>query len=467
MKPFVDKLSRSGYNLSMSLNVVYYVLIAYGALALIAVICYIPKIVQLFSAFYRPPHKIALEKRRISLVIPARNESKSIVDLFASLEKQSYDGGFYSVNVIVDSEDDPTIGIARAAGANVFVVPEQHCKGDALDGYFKQLAKEEFDSFDAFVIIDADAVLTPDYIEELNNALEYDCQIFLSRKYVKNYLGDRKARTIFTNCSVLTYPQLDDLANNYRTKHKIPMNMCGQGMMIRRDVIEEIGGWPYRTLTEDYELRMDCFLKGFTSMYYPYAIIYTEEVLRHSDSYKRRLRWVTGFSQCDRMYKKQIREQVRERGSCTEGEREFLYSFFPVITYAVVTVLAWLSGIAFTIYFAVTGQPYWLHSTLLLVFLPLAVLYIILFLYCLLCMIAYRDAFSPISLHEKLGMLLYAPIYCMEYFPIFVQSRRRARKGMEWAPTVRVIYKDGVAERAVKVEKSVDASEAGVEINGK
>lgn len=419
---------------------IHYILIVYGALAALSIVLYLPKLAQFFCTFYRPPHRIAKEKRRISLVIPAREESKVIGDLFASIEKQTYDKQYFDVNVIVQSENDPTVAMAEKLGARVCVVPEQTCKGEALDGYFRQLDRETFGTYAAFVIIDADAVLFPDYVEELNNALEFDSQIFLSRKYIKNYLGDRKKRTLFSNCSVLTYPQLDDLCNNYRSLHDIPMNMCGQGMMVRREVIEEIGGWPYRTLTEDYELRMDCFLKGFTSMYYPYAGIYTEEVLTHRQSYERRMRWVTGFSQCDRKYKKRIRERVKERGSMTEGEFEYFYSLVPVILFIVVTVVTAFVGMGLTVYYAIHHVGFWRPALLYLTVFPLGVMYLILVLYALLCMLAYHDVFRSISVWERLATLLFAPLFCLEYFPIFIQSRIYSRTGMEWKPTEHIVY---------------------------
>lgn len=440
-------------------KVIRSILIAYGFFAALSVILYIPKLVQLLYAFKKPQYKKAKEKRRIALVIPARNESKVIGDLFDSILKQTYDRDFFDVNVIVKDESDPTAEMAKKIGANVFVVKEQTCKGAALDGYFKRLSEEQFNGYEAFVIVDADAVLAPDYVEELNNALEHDYQIYLTRKFIKNYLGDKKARTVFSNCSALTYPMLDDLANNYRTKHGIPMNMCGQGMMIRREVIKEIDGWPYRTLTEDYELRMDCFLKGFTSMYYPYAVIYTEEVLHHRDSYHRRLRWVTGFSQCDRMYKKRIKQQAKARGSYSLGEFEYFFSLYPLILFIVTTILTMCGGGGLAIYYATHGSNLWFKSLMVLGVFPFATMYVLLFLYCLLAMLAYHDVFRPLSFWEKLATLLLAPLFMLEYFPIFIQSRVYARTNLEWEQTERVEYAQGSAAARAERERQRDLQE--------
>ena len=413
-------------------------LIIYGALAVLSLIVYIPKIRQFFYMKTRIEHRIAKENRKLSLIIPARDESGVIGDLLGSVSKQTYPKEFYDITVIVKSADDPTVEIAERYGANTLVVPEQKCKGDALDGYFKSLNKGELESYAAFVIVDADALLTPDYLEEMNNALEYDYQIFLSRKFIKNFLGDRWQRPVHSKCSALTYAQVDDLANIYRTRRGIPMNMCGQGMMLRLDVVEILGGWPYRTLTEDYELRMDCFLKGFTSMYYPYAVIYTEEPVNRKDNYERRVRWLTGFSQCDRKYKKEIKKKAKAYGATTEGEREYFYSLIPLILFLVTTAAAMLTGIVLAIYYAISGSPLWINSLLLLTLMPFGITYLLLLTYSALCITAMSDAFKDIPLGEKTATVLFAPFYLLEYFPIFILSRIKARTEQAWLPIQRI-----------------------------
>lgn len=424
--------------------------IAYAAIAVLCILTYIPKLRQLFWYKKRIPHKIASKRRKISVVIPARDESGIITDLLNSIAVQDYARDCFDVNVIVNDANDPTVEIAKSFGANVFVVTEQTCKGEALDGYFKQIGADKIGEYASFVIVDADAVLPPDYLTELNNALEYDTQIVLTRKHIKNFLGERKDRTIYSNCSALTYAQLDDLGNIYRTEKGIPMNMCGQGMMVRSDVIKELGGWPYRTLTEDYEMRMDCYLKGFTSMYYPYAIIYTEEPLTHKENYMRRLRWVTGFSQCDKMYKKRIKAQAKERGKATEGEIEYFYSLAPIIAFIVLTIVTILCGTALTVYNAISGAASWLYSLLLNVVLPLGVMYLFLVIYAIMCITAMSDAFATIPFAVKLATVLYAPLNMLEYFPIFIHSKINARRGWDWKPTRHIRYKGGVRTKSKK-----------------
>ena len=105
------------------MSVIWLILILYGALSVLFAILYIPKLMQTLWAFYRIPKKPVTKKRRISVVIPARGESRVIGDLLHSLAVQDYDRALFAVNIIVKDTDDPTVDIATKAGARVFVVP--------------------------------------------------------------------------------------------------------------------------------------------------------------------------------------------------------------------------------------------------------------------------------------------------------------------------------------------------------
>ena len=435
-------------------------LIAYIVVAAIAFAAYTPRLVGFFYAFRKPPYKKAAQKRKIGIIVPARNESAVIGDLLESIARQDYDGEF-AVSIIVKDPDDPTIALGKKIGAQVYVVPDQTCKGDALDGFFKALPPDEFDSYDAFVIVDADGVLSPSYVRELNNALEWDYDIYLTRKYMKNGLGDRKKRTVFSNNSALTWAMLDDLGNRYRTTKDIPLTMCGQGMMLRRSLIRKLGGWPYRTLTEDYELRLDSVLKGFKSMYWPYAVLYTEEAPGHRDNYNRRVRWLTGYIQCDEKYKSQIKAQARQRGKINRAEYDCLYGVYPLALFAAISVFTVIAGIILSIGYALDGHSrLMLASIFFLIVMPFGILYVLLLLYNILAMAASREAFAVLSRGEKAATLLIAPFYLLEYIPIYIVSfyrlKRKAR--LTWEQSERQHY-DGAASHAGQAEPSERAAD--------
>jgi len=422
-----------------------YIWIAYGGITLLALLLYIPKLIQIFHCDWRPPHKQATKNRRIAVIVPARDESHVIGDLLASVEKQIYDKTCFDVNVIVKDPCDPTVAIAGKAGAKVFVVTQQTCKGEALDGYFQSLTAEQRDGYDAFVIVDADAVLTPDYLSELNNALEQERDIFVTRKFVKNFLGEKKDRSLVCSCAALSYPIIDEMGNLYRTKRGLPVAICGQGLMVRSRVIREIGGWPYRTLTEDYEMTKDSILHDFSSMYYPYAVIYTEEVVRHSDCWKRRLRWVIGYSQCDHRYNGRIRKKFRREKAGFLLRYDTFFSLVPVILFIVATILSSLTGIGLLVYDLSVQNGLWIRALKLAVEPPL-LMYAITLWYCFWLLRSYREAFRTIPKGEIFRTALLAPLVLFEYFPIFIQGQLclLTRKKVGWLKTRRVVYQNGI-----------------------
>lgn len=416
------------------------ILFAYSTCAFLAILLHLPKIFGFRYGFKKAARYSAKEKRRIAVVIPARNESSIIGDLFASLKSQDYDRDCFEAFVIVKENTDPTIKLSQNNGFRVTVIEDQRCKGDALDGFFKLLPEKQFELFDAFVIVDADGVLSPSYLSELNNALECDADIFVTRKLTKNFLGGREMRSLYSNCAALTWPMIDDLGNSYRTEKEMPLNICGQGLMVRRKVIKELGGWPYRSITEDYELKLDSILRGFKSAYYPYAVLYTEEALGHRENYIRRVRWMAGYRQNDVNYKHRIEARAKSRKRLTRGEIEYFFGVVPYFLFIVTTILTILFGIVTAFYYALNNDQMWVDALLLLVAIPISVLYVILYLYTLIALTVSRDTFSAISVGERIAVAFYNPFYILEYLNAYLSGifQLRRNKNIEWKQTERI-----------------------------
>lgn len=429
----------------------------YVLFVLVTLAIYLPRILGFRYAFKKFPHEQKVKsKRRIAILIPARNESAIIRDILDSIKAQDYDKDYFEAFVIVKDYNDPTIGIANEYGANVTVIPSQRSKGEALSGFFSQLSKEKFELFDAFVIADADGVLSTNYLSELNAALEYDADIIVTNKRAKNFLGGRECRSVFSNCSALTYPIVDDFGNAYRTKKGMPLNICGQGLMIRRHVIEEIGGWPYKTMTEDYELKLDSLVRGYTSLYYPYAVIYTEEALSHKENFNRRVRWLVGYKQCDKKYKKSIKNKVREKKRINKGEFEYFFGLAPYFLFLADTALAVVLGLGFTIAYAIKGYSYWFYPLLALTVFPLLFLYLILYLFSVAAILNARAAFKSITKRECFAAALFNPFYLLEYVCVYFASLKSyyGKNSITWKQTERITksYKSKKLSKKEKIE---------------
>ena len=85
---------------------------------------------------------------------------------------------------------------------------------------------------------------------------------------------------------------------------------------MRADLVRKNGGWPYQsTLTEDVELMMDTVLSGYRTFYYQHAIVYMEEATELRVTNKRRLRWMTGVVDSDRLYMPRIDAKLQKGSS--------------------------------------------------------------------------------------------------------------------------------------------------------
>lgn len=411
----------------------------YLLISLFLLILYIPRLWYYVDAFRRHPHLTNDKKNRLAVLVPAKNESKSIQSLFDTLNQQTYDREMFDVHVIVEDPQDPTIAMARkSVNATIHVVFEQTRKGEALDGALKTILKYYPNKYDAFIIVDADNLVHPDFLLEMNNALASGRQIFVGKKYIKNWeTDDKKARSVFSNCTALVYTAVDDLGNSHRNRANIPVSMCGTGMMVRADVIKELGGWPYRTLTEDYEVMMDCFLRGYTSMYYKHAIVYTEEAVEHRVSFKRRMRWLTGYTQCNKKYRKAVVRKTFGEGKIVWKNFDFLYSLWPVFFFAgisiVLTVVGFLAAGAYAIFFS----PLW-WPILRIALSALGIVYGVLVLFTILTLVVDPKAIK-MTFWEIVVVIFFNPIIQAEFIWIFIRIFTTSND-LEWDNVDRIAY---------------------------
>ena len=227
------------------------ILVVYAVVEFLSILIYFPRLRLWFSGL-RPQARLSAEKkRRFAVLIPARNESAAISPLLSSVCAQRYPSELFRVFVIVKDPDDPTLKMVseKLPLARTMVVPAQEKKADALDAAMKAILAVPEETFDAFLVVDADSVLAPDYLLEMNNAAESGADVIIPRKGCKNWLlGGKKHRSLVTNCSAMTYVAIDAMGNKGKCKKGDTLSLCGQGMFLRYEMIRALGGYPFCTL---------------------------------------------------------------------------------------------------------------------------------------------------------------------------------------------------------------------------
>jgi len=176
------------------------------ALGIIFLVCYLYQFFYIAVPFFLKDkaHKPAFP-HRFAVLISARNEENVLPLLLESLNKQTYARENFTVFVVADNCTDETAAVAKENGAVVYerFNKEKVGKGYALEFLYEKIVVDYGDAhFDAYTVFDADNVLDPHYIEEINKTFSDGYEVITSYRNSKNY-GDNwiSAATRFGFCA--------------------------------------------------------------------------------------------------------------------------------------------------------------------------------------------------------------------------------------------------------------------------
>lgn len=265
-------------------------------ISLIFTLCYFYQAVYVFIGLFSKSKKfIAQKNHRYAVIISARNESSVIQNLIDSIHNQTYPSELIDIFVVADNCTDNTAQIAEQSGATVYerFNNELVGKGYALDWLFERInADYGSDKFDAFIVFDADNIVAPTFIEEMNKVYDNGYRIITSYRNSKNY-----GKNWITAGYSLWFLREAKFLNNARMKLGTSCAISGTGFLIDADIIKENNGWIHHLLTEDIEFTTDSIIKGEKIGYCQEAVLYDEQPETFKQSYRQRLRWSKGFYQ--------------------------------------------------------------------------------------------------------------------------------------------------------------------------
>lgn len=229
-----------------------------------------------------------------AVLICARNEEAVIGDLIASLRRQTYDASLLHIFVLADNCTDGTAAAARAAGAAVYERSDRtHVgKGYALRSLMEHLRRDFPAGFDGYFVFDADNILSPDYVEQMDRTFSAGYEIVTGYRNSKNY-GD----SWLSAGSGLWYLRESRYLNHARHLLGTSCAVGGTGFLFSRAVAEDMGPWPYHTLIEDIEFTVDQITAGRRIGFCRAAVLYDEQPVDLRQSWRQRSRWCKGALQ--------------------------------------------------------------------------------------------------------------------------------------------------------------------------
>jgi len=424
----------------------YVLLVVFLSVWVLGIILYTPKFIAWAYGFRKTPKLKNDKKNRIAIVVAACREEKCIGKLFESIETQTYDKDYFDVFLALDSENpkagDPQLDIARETLKTTHFeydldVP-QGGKGKALKRIFAKILKEHPDKYDAYIIIDADNILTPNYIEEMNNAMVTGADVIIGKKLIKNWESkNKKHRTLTANLSALTYTGIDTMGNKYKAHKGYALAICGQGVLLTKKYIDTFGGFPFTSLTEDIEININAILNDMKQFYYEHAQLYSEEPVEHKEFNKRRYRWLKGYFAANKAYHKRLVKKTLGSGKIVKENLNYMYELYPVfimiISLAAAILTYLISAIVLTVYGSTFATTAWIMFAgfVLLIYLMIA------FFNMMLC-IEDPDT-NKMTLGEKLKVIFVGPFYTFEYVVILVKVLNKNYK-VTWEHVERLDY---------------------------
>lgn len=376
----------------------------------------------LFGRYAVGRNEITLVEREkqpeFAVLIPARDESAVIEGLLKSLEEQTVKVKTEDVYVIVEAEDDPTVGICRKHGVGVFVRPKvtlsRARKGFALDEVIREILSKR--RYDLYFIFDADNVLASEFMEGMLESYMAGYEIITGYRNAKNGNANAIAAVL-----CLTFSMINTLVNRDRAKHQANIVFSGTGYCIDGKLVDRWQGWPFRSLTEDYEISLYATLHGLATYYNEAAVFYDEQPTRYTQTVAQRVRWIKGYFSARKKYvplmrgvlsKRRAKNGTRNAGSLAKE----CIGVKPAILAVVGAVLVVLGGV---VMLGRRGEWGW---ALAVVGVAFVLLYIIL---AGVTVHILRQEKLDLARSMKIKIVLFNPLYLVTYVPCALKALLR------------------------------------------
>lgn len=345
----------------------------------------------------------------LAVLIPARDESKVISNLIDSIEKQTFKIDSKDIYIIVENKKDKTVDIAKERNINIIYrknLTNRRRKGYALDDAIKEILRKK-KHYDAYFIFDADNVLDRNYFKEMVKSYKKGYDIGIGYRNTKN--GNS---SIFSACSSLTFSMINTFSNNYKMKHNLTLTVSGTGFYIKGKILEELGGYPFNSLTEDYEFTLYATLNDLTSTYNMKAKYFDEQPTDYNTTIKQRTRWVKGYFDSRRKYYPLLKNKAVRKDNNYPSVYITLVGVKPYVL-LVISVILYLANLTYRIISnsIVKVEVY----TLLLQFLVIVLaIYIVLLIFTGILLIKEKDNLR-LNRKMKIKSLFFNPLFLASY----------------------------------------------------
>jgi len=230
----------------------------------------------------RVPIPDIYNKRKFAIFIPSYREDSIILDTAINSIKQTYPTDCYDVIVIADSLKDETITQLKNLPIIVVEVKfDKSTKAKSLNYAMQQIGND----YDIALILDADNIMEPDFLEKINYCFENGCSVVQGHRLAKNL-----------NTSIAILDGISEEINNhiFRKGHRtlgLSATLIGSGMAFEYNLYKSYMA-NVSSVGEDKELEFHLLRDNIKIDYDHNALVFDEKVQDSKTFVNQRRRWL-------------------------------------------------------------------------------------------------------------------------------------------------------------------------------
>ncbi len=240
---------------------------------------------------HQPPTNEISEYPKVSIIVPTKNEENVIQRCLSSISKIDYPTEKMEIVVIDGNSTDGTRQICeefakKYSGAFKFI-SEGTCKGKpAALNYALPYTTGEIVAY-----FDADSVPEQDTFKK---AIPYFADTKVMAVQGRTVSINERYNVLTRVISMEEKAWFQALLSG-REKLRLFIPLNGSCQLIRRPVLEEMGGWDENSLTEDVEFALRMVEKNYLIKYAPEVCSSQETPTNFGSLVKQRVRWYRGY----------------------------------------------------------------------------------------------------------------------------------------------------------------------------
>lgn len=231
----------------------------------------------------------------VSIMVPAHNESIVIRRTVLALLNFDYPKDKYEIIVINDNSTDQSAEVLKKIqekykSRKLIVINTDNQVGGKGKSNALNIALSVAKG-SVIAIYDADNTPAPDALRILVENLMSDDKLGAVIGKFRTRNRNASLLTRFVNIETLAYQCMNQAGRYYFFK------LCtipGTNFVIRRSIINQMGGWDTKALAEDTEISFRIYRMGYYIKFMPLAVTWEQEPQKLKQWFKQRTRWAKG-----------------------------------------------------------------------------------------------------------------------------------------------------------------------------